>query len=217
VADALVFVKDTFTRVGAGGWATPDVGTVWTHTGTASRWNVSGTEGTVDLNGGNGFFARQEILQADTESVLTFRGDKPPTGGGQSLSLISRSIAGVGDYRAMVRINGTGTVSVWLNRTIGTTTTTLTSGVVPNLTYAVGDALTVRFQVSGSDPTRLRVKVFKAGTPEPTEWFLTTTDTTPSLAAPGGFGLYAYLASNATNAPVRYTLDDLVVGEVITP
>ena len=36
------------------------------------------------------------------------------------------------------------------------------------------------------------------------------TDTTPALQAPGSIGLYSYLSSSATNAPLMLLVDDLV-------
>ncbi|MBN1098038.1 hypothetical protein JKP76_19675 [Blastococcus sp. TML/C7B] len=69
----------------------------------------------------------------------------------------------------------------------------------------------MRLQVVGTAPTTVRVKVWPAGSAEPTEWQRTATDSTAALQAPGGVGLTTYLSGSATNAPVALRMDDLAV------
>jgi hypothetical protein len=60
----------------------------------------------------------------------------------------------------------------------------------------------VRFQVTGTAPTTVRVKAWKAGTTEPAGWQLTATDGFAALQAPGSVGLQTYLSSSSTVTPV---------------
>lgn len=138
--------------------------------------------------------------------------DKAPTGGGQYVSLLGRRVSSTQDYRAKVRFASTGAVAVWLTRNEGATETVLTSVTVPGLTFAAGNPMQVRLQTYGTSPTTIRVKIWKAGTTEPTAWLLTGTDSTTALQAPGSIGLYAYLSGSTTNGPVAYSVDDLWVG-----
>lgn len=78
------------------------------------------------------------------------------------------------------------------------------------VTYAAGDALNVRVQTTGTAPTTVRAKVWKVGTPEPTTWTRSATDTTAGLQAAGAVAVGPYLSSAAT-APVTLKLDSFVV------
>jgi hypothetical protein len=105
-----------------------------------------------------------------------------------------------------------GAVAVWLTRNQSGAETVLTSATLAGVNYGAGDSLRVRLQVTGTGPTTLRVKVWKAGTTEPAAWSLTSTDNTAGFQAAGSAGLYAYLSSSSTNAPVVYGVDEWWVG-----
>ena len=120
-------------------------------------------------------------------------------------------VAGVGEYRANVRIYSNGSVRLALSRTAGSAETVLVPAVeLAGLTYSVGDRLLVRVQVTGTSPTTVQARVWKAGTPEPSTWLVSRTDTTPALQTPGSIGLNGYLSSSATNTPLTLLVDDLV-------
>ncbi len=57
-------------------------------------------------------------------------------------------------------------------------------GVVSGLTYAVGDRLEVRLQVTGTSPTTVRAKVWKSGGTEPTAWTRTSSDSPRASRSP---------------------------------
>ena len=213
VTASVALAADVFERTLATGWGTADVGGAWTLGGTASRWSVSGGAGRVSLNAGDGYTAALAgVGSSDNEFQATVTTDKAPTGGGQYVSLLGRRVSSTQDYRAKVRFASTGAVAVWLTRNEGATETVLTSVTVPGLTFAAGNPMQVRLQTYGTSPTTIRVKIWKAGTTEPTAWLLTGTDSTTALQAPGSIGLYAYLSGSTTNGPVAYSVDDLWVG-----
>ncbi|KQZ90331.1 hypothetical protein ASD62_14575 [Phycicoccus sp. Root563] len=213
VTAALALAADAFERTLATGWGTADVGGAWTLGGTASRWSVSAGTGRVSLNAGDGYTAAlASVSSTDNEFRTTVTTDKVPTGGGQYVSLIGRRVSSTLDYRAKVRFASTGAVAVWLTRNESATETVLTSVTVPGLTFAAGDKMLVKLQTYGTSPTTLRVKIWKAGTTEPTAWLLTGTDSTSTLQVPGSVGLYAFLSGSTTNGPVVYGVDDLWVG-----
>lgn len=70
------------------------------------------------------------------------------------------------------------------------------------MVYAPGDVLNVRLEVRGAGSSTLNAKVWKTGTPEPTTWQLTSTDTTAALHSAGAVGICSYLSGSATNAPI---------------
>jgi len=111
-----------------------------------------------------------------------------------------------------VKLRVTATVTtLYLARTVSGTETVLTTQNISGMVYAPGDVLNVRFQLQGANSTTLRAKVWKEGTTEPASWQTTTTDSTAALQAAGAVGLYSYLSSSATNAPVTATIDNFVV------
>ncbi|WP_460966865.1 PKD domain-containing protein [Pedococcus soli] len=213
VAAPTVFAQDDFARTLATGWGTADVGGAWTLGGPATRWSVSGGQGRVSLNVGDGYTAYlPSVSSTTTEVVAAVTTDKVPTGGGQYVSVLGRRVSATLDYRAKVRMASNGQVAVWLTRNASGTETVLTSATLAGVSYAAGDQLKVRLQVTGTTPTTLRVKVWKSTATEPTAWSLTSTDSTAGFQAAGSVGVYAYLSSSSTNGPVVYGLDQLWVG-----
>src|SRR3712207_9480566 len=86
-------------------------------------------------------------------------------------------------YRVKAKVAGTGRISLYLVKVLGTTETTLASMALPGAvaTYAVGDRLRVRLQLQGHSPTTLRTKAWEVGSTEPDGWQLTATDSEPAL------------------------------------
>jgi hypothetical protein len=153
------------------------------------------------------------VSTTDTEVRVSVAMDSAATGGGATATVRSR-ITTAGDlYDADVRWVAGGTVAVALERTVGAVETSLQSKTVTGLTVAPGDRLNVRLQTTGTSPTTLRLKVWKAGTTEPTDWTASVTDAAPSLQGPGAVGLATYLSGSATNAPVTASFDDFWAGE----
>jgi len=87
----------------------------------------------------------------------------------------------------------------------------LTTQNLTGLVYAPGDVLNVRLQLQGANGSTLRAKAWKQGATEPGTWQTTTTDSTAALQAAGGVGVYSYLSSTATNAPVTALIDNFDV------
>jgi len=190
------------------------VGGSWTLSSGASNYAVDGTVGTIRLAAGSGPAAYLNGASAPAaDAFVTLSIDKPATGSGLYASVIARRVVGQGDYRAKTRFQSNGTVAVSLQRVsaAGAETALQAEALVPGLTYAVGEALDIRVQVTGSSPSTVRVKVWKHGSPEPSAWLRTATDSTPGLQGSGGVGIYSYLSSSAANAPVKLRVDDLVV------
>ena len=213
VVSLVALAQDTFSRTLASGWGSADTGGPWTLGGVATRWSVSGGLGRVSLNAGDGYTASlQGISSSDSQLELAVTTDKVPTGGGQYISIIGRRVTTTADYRAKIRFAADGSTAVWLTRNESATETVLTSLTVPGLVYNAGDRMQVKLQTYGTNPTTMRVKIWKAGTTEPTAWTLTATDSAAAIQAPGYIALYAYLSGSTTNGPVGYGLDDLWVG-----
>jgi PKD repeat protein len=214
-----VVAADTFERTVTDGWGTADTGGPWTVSTVAGVASVGGGKGRTVL--GAPSTSRSSTLttvsSTSNDMLLDLALDKLPTGSGSSVyhSSLVRRIDGNNYYRGMVRVLSTGVVRASLHRMVGGTGLQLGDEVsVPGVTYARGDVLKVRVQATGTSPTALRLRVWKAGTPEPTTWLLSTTDASAALQAPGRVGMISYLPSSVTNAPIQATYDNLQVTAV---
>ena len=211
--DPEALAVDTFERSVTNGWGSADQGGNWLLTGGASAFSVGSGVGTMTL--GSAGVTRTATLdgvsttQGDT--VVTLRPQTLGTGGGTYVSILGRSVAGVGNYRAQLTLRSDGRVAISMMRVAGGSSTLVTSRIVTGLTYAAGDALSFRFRVTGSSPTTLEARAWRTGTTEPTTWQATATDSTAGLQAPGSVGLVSALSGSSTNAPSNVTFDDLRV------
>jgi PKD repeat protein len=207
------FATDTFTRSVTGGWGSADTGGAWVRAaGSATNFSVAGGKGSIRMSAaGSGSTAvLSGVASSDTEVRAEIGTDKASTGGGVYLSVEPRVVSS-NRYFADVRLLSTGGVSVNLGRIAGGETS-LQARTVTGLTHQPGTALQVRVQATGTSPTTLRAKVWRAGTPEPAAWIASVSDSTAALQAAGGIGLGTYLSSSATNAPVVAAFDNLWAG-----
>ena len=205
------FVTDAFGRTVDNGLGNADLGGAWSLASATTNFSVADGQARLRMSGAaQGVSAFLPGSSTDTEVRATIGIDKPATGGAVFTSIAGRRV-GSADYRAKVRFLTNGGVQVFLTRVSGGETD-LANFTVPGLTYAPGERLQVRFQVTGTNPTTLRLKVWKVDTPEPADWQLVRTDTTAALQTGGGVGLVTYLSSVATNAPVLGLFDDLWAG-----
>ncbi len=206
----VALAADAFGRELAQGWGTADRGGAWTTGGPAANTSVSGGAGVLAGSPGQTTTALLGALSSTDVAVqATLVLPSAPTGGGTYQSLAAQR-SGSSDYRVKLWFRSTGEVQVMLVRTVDGAETTLGGYTLPG-GHAPGQALTVRFETSGSGTTTLRVKAWAAGTAEPAAWALTRTDSTAGLQRPGAVLLHQYVSGSATTrSTVR--VDDLWVG-----
>ena len=92
----------------------------------------------------------------------------------------------------------------------GTETTIRSSVVVPNLTYTAGSSVRVRTGGDRDEPHHGPGRAWDAAAAEPTDWLVSTTDSTAGMQVAGAIGINSYYSSTATNAPLVLSVDDLV-------
>ena len=204
---------DTFSRTTTTGLGTAETGGAWRTTGSVANYAVADGQGIIRLPapGSGPDVSLPTVSSSATDLRLALTIDKVPTGGGLYVSVGGRRVAGVGEYRANARLRADGSVALALARRIGSTETVLVpAALLPGLAYGPGDTINIRTQVSGTNPTTVRARVWKAGQPEPTVWQASTTDATAGLQVAGSIGLNSYLSSSATNTPITLRLDDLL-------
>ncbi|WP_256792263.1 PKD domain-containing protein [Terrabacter sp. Ter38] len=203
---------DDFGRTVAIGWGSADVGGAWT-TSSGSNFAVSNGTGSLTMKtaGSGPAIYLNSASASDADLQFTFAPDKAATGGGYYLTAVGRRVANIGEYRAKVHVLAGGSVRVALTFSSSTNveSTMVAEAVVPNLTVSPGDVVQVRFQASGTSSTTLRAKVWKVGSAEPGTWIVSTVDARAGMQTSGGVGLWTYLSSTATNAPLVLRIDNL--------
>ncbi|MBB4914985.1 serine/threonine-protein kinase [Streptosporangium saharense] len=206
-------VSDRFGRTVSTGFGTTDERRHWSVGVPASGYSVDGEKGRITMLPGASSAAYLDgVKETGTDLGFTFASDKPPTNGGIYVSAVGRRVPTVGSYRAHVSLRPTGKVLFQLIRTeAGRGEIDLAQPLgVTELTAAVGVAMRVRVQVTGTSPTTIRGKVWAVGAAEP-DWLLSVTDTTPGLQVPGGAGIATFLSRKTTEAPVTVTVDDFAL------
>jgi PKD repeat protein len=207
------FVLDEFNRNLATGLGSADVGGAWTTTG-ASGFAVSGGDGLWKLTSAGA--SRTAYLAGapgdSSDLTMAFTADKVATGGGIYATVLGRRVSSTDDYRLNLRLTNAGTLTASLGALKGSSTATaLTSTVTVPGTYTAGTDVHVRLQVTGTNPTTIRAKVWLGGDSEPSSWTVSATDSHASLQVPGAVGLTGYLSGSATNAPINLALHRVVV------
>ncbi len=205
--------RDGFARIAANGWGTAEIGGTWSTSGAIGSATVDGSAGLLTIARSTTVSATLSSVSAtSTDTVVAVTPDKVPTGSGAFVYVAGRIVSATDFYGARVRLRADGVVEVHATRANGTP---VSGGVVSGLTYAAGDTLMVRVQVDGISPTTVRVKVWKAGTAEPTTWRGLFTDSSATLQVPGSVGVSAYLFGTATNSPLTVRFDNLDVNPVL--
>jgi PKD repeat protein len=206
------FALDEFNRSLATGLGTADVGGAWTTSG-ASGFGVSGGNGIYKLTsaGINRTAYLGGVSSASTDLRTSFTTDQPATGGGIYITVLGRRISTTADYRLNLRLTNANKVTVSLGALQGTATAvSLSSTVTLPGTYVVGSDVNVRMQVTGTNPTTVRAKVWLGTDAEPDGWTVSGTDSYVGLQAPGSPGLVGYLSGTSTTAPVNLAVHRIV-------
>jgi PKD repeat protein len=204
------YATDTFNRTVASGLGTADLGGAWTTFGSASNLSVAPGAASFKLPAAASQIGAYltGVSQTNTEVDTTFTTDKAATGtGGEYIYIEGRRVSTNNEYNARVRITSANTVAVEIAKLSGSATVVVIKAetVLSGVTYTPGMQLKVRFQVTGTSPTTLQLKVWPATSAEPSAWTLTTTDSTAGLQTAGAVGLTTYLSGSTTNAPTTVT------------
>jgi hypothetical protein len=115
--------------------------------------------------------------------------------------VVGRRINSTTEYRARVRFVGS-KVLVSITSVVSNTETLLGTETTLAGSYPPGTLLNVRFQVTGTNPTTLRLKAWAASATEPAAWTVTATDSSAALQAAGTVALVSYLSGTAPAAGV---------------
>jgi len=205
---------DTFTRAVTGAWGVADDGGTWRVEGTASAFSVADGTGRLLLAAPRANLAAMlpgAVTDADVAATLSL--DRAPAGAAAWVYLEVRRV-GATSYRLRARLLPGGGVAVGASRVVNGAETSLRADVtVPALDSRTG--FRIRGQVTGVNPTTLRVRAWVGS--EPTGWTATATDATAALQRAGESGVRAYLSAGTTNAPVTVRVDDYAANATAPP
>ncbi|MFF2371800.1 LamG-like jellyroll fold domain-containing protein [Agromyces sp. NPDC058110] len=198
---------DDFERTVGAGWGTATTGGAWQSTVNAN-YTVSNGKG-LFLHGATGSTRRAllggvSVTSSVTQVAVTV--DKDVSAGQIVAGVVGRQVGG-DFYQGRIRLQPGGSVGLQLVRGSSVILTNTTLGGV---SFAAGDTFLIKVAVTGTSPTTISGKIWKAGSPEPAVWQATTTDTTAGLQAPGSIGLESYISASATNIPISVRYDDFV-------
>lgn len=209
-ADTLA--ADTFERSVTSGWGVAPTGGAWSVAGSASLYSVSGGAGRIQLPAGSGGTARLPGVSAtgiDLRTSVTL--DKLPSSGNVYLTIQGRRIATAGAYASKVIVSSVGKTTIQIVRVDqngGNEVVVQTSATAP-FTYTAGSKLDIRVRTTGTAPTLVETKTWLDGTPEPSAWQRSASDSTAALQGAGGIAVTGYLSGGVANAPVTMAVDDL--------
>ena len=213
-----VLAADAFDRKTAAGWDVAAAGGAYEPRAPGLR--VDGAAGVLELTqpGANLLAVLPATSARDVSIRFRVSTDRPVAGDRQYVYGEARRIGEADAYRFGVRFGRDGTVAVQAGRVIQSAEVPLGREVqVPGVTHRAGVPVNVRGEVAGINPTRLRIRVWPDGRPEPMSWAYVATDWAPSLQRAGAVGLRAYLPRAAQNAPVLVRFDDLDVAGIVAP
>lgn len=214
-ADQLkLYAKDTFNRAGSR-WGTAAVGGDWSDSG-ASYYSTNGSQGIASFSRA-GDTAKANLVGVSAES-FTLRTDvaldRTPTGGVMMHQNLVR-VNGSDSYKVITRFESNGSVRLQIVKRVGMAETVLKTVTLANYTYAVGDRLNLRLDVTGTNPTTLALKAWLAGTEEPGASLATVTDSQAELQQAGSVGMISYTSGSLTSLPIVLSVDDYQVSEFV--
>jgi PKD repeat protein len=209
----IIYASDNFSRTVSGGWGNAVTGGPWTSSSGSASLSVDGAMGNMSVaTGATRAAYLSSVAVQDIDMTTSVQTDRLAVGGAQYLYIVGRHINPTSDYTAKLRFTTNDTVIVGVSRfsasgeaAIGTAVT------VPGLTHVAGQAVLMRVQMTGTNPTTIRMKVWQAGTAEPAAWLLTVTDGTAELQTAGAVGIRSYVGGATSNGPVGYSYDDFKV------
>ena len=216
VSTPQVLARDDFDRSVTDGWGSADQGGAWSTSSSNSNFAVGNGIGQIRMaspSSGPRIYLPVETRQS--ELSVKIGQDKNSTGGGVYHYVMVRDVVGVGSYRLKLRTLSNGDVAGTFERVLNGSASTLTAEtVIGQVAGGAGEQLQVKIQITGSDDTTLRAKVYNTGGSEPGDWQIMANDSSPALQTEGRFGLGVYLSGSASNAPIEGSFADLLITEV---
>jgi len=205
--------SDTFARTVNGGWGSAETGGNYTVQGTAADYGVASGAGTMTVTsaGGTRFALLNTPSARDIDIVFRVAVNKLAKGGNYIVYAVARRNT-TNEYRPRIQLLSNGSVAVGASVVVNNTETVLGSWTtVSGLTQAANGYIWVHAQVTGTNPTTIKVRAWADGTAEPSTWQYTTTDSSAAVQSAGSVGVRLWTAKSVTTAPITFSFDDYSV------
>ena len=208
---ATPFAADAFERTLTKTLGIADIGGAWDIVNIYSTgYSVSAGKARLSVGAGLTLTSKLNIATTDDELRVDVALDRLSEGSGTHLSFWSRAV-GANTYLLKCIVSSSGATTSQFTRSDGSSEVALSPFITLG-TYNPGDLYRVRMQTFGTNPTKLRSKVWPVGTTEPAGWQQEISDASSALQAKGsnaGMGLYA---SSSATKPVVASFDNFWLG-----
>lgn len=208
--DAGFVAFDRFLRSETRGLGQAEIGGAWVVAYGAPSVSADGGMAFLKLSAptNGAMVSLPEVSALGVDMTMQFEVAPVSDGQGTYTSFQARRFSTTKSYVGRVRLN-TSNAYLAITKLDGTTNDTILFGEQTMPTPS--DAIRIRFQVQGANPTTLRLRAWPADAGEPTGWNVSGTDATPELQDAGPVGFGVYLSGSNTNAPVLSTFRNFAV------
>lgn len=230
LATSTLLLSDDFNRTSVDSFGTATSGQSWAVGGTASRYQVNNGRGHMLNAAGNTSRAWVSSFSAvNVDVTVTVQGSVRAATAVAQWYLTARNANLENDFVQAVLQDATGSTrpNLSVGRRIAAAEGFATGGSPVTLDTAHGHdegvfaALTdykIRMRVTGTNPTVIDAKAWKASGTEPTHWCIqgatVTTAESAAINASGGIGLRAYNATGSTAGTMDQSFETLTVADI---
>ncbi|MBC7594689.1 MAG: hypothetical protein H7288_12240, partial [Kineosporiaceae bacterium] len=202
---------DRFSRAVTGSLGTAETGGAWTVSGSNTSFAVDGSRGSIALPaaGSSRTALLSSVSALNLEVTVDLGMDKAASGENIFMALMARANNASNNYRAKLVLRPAGDVQVQLTKVVAGVETSIKSAALPGVAHSSGGVYTVRFRVTGTNPTTLQAKVWPAGGVEPLAWAVQVSDSSAGLQTAGGVGFWSYVSGSANSTPQTVIFDNL--------
>jgi cell wall-associated NlpC family hydrolase len=201
------FTED-FGRTVASGWGLSPAGGNWLNlNGTSGNFSVNGTQGVVlnDVPNTGRYVSMNDGNIADLDVTIRATIDKLPAAASSSFSITFGYQDSSNHYRARLAVTTAFNITLDLDRVIGGTSTTMTTGVTVGSGFTANQWWQLRVQRTGNT---IRCRAWLDGSAEPSTWNLTATDSTYQA---GRIGIRTLASTGSTAVPFNVLVDTLTL------
>jgi CSLREA domain-containing protein len=209
-----LLAHDDFGRVLTGGWGADLFGSPWVLSGGSYRFAVNGSEGTMLQDAP--WISVHAVLSTppllDIDESVRFKTDKPASGAGAYFYLGHRFQDHGNYYRLEIGLGINRNVTIKWSKFVDAALTDIVPATTVVREAHEPDAwYRARLQVSGTNPTTFRAKVWRDGTLEPAAWDIGGFDAEPVLQQAGNVSLRTLVGTAFSGLPLLASWDDFVV------
>ena len=175
---SITYAQDSFGRTVVGDWGTADIGGAYTAAGGGSALNVVNGVGQIapPRAGATRGVTLNSVSARDVDIKVRIAIDKQPTGNTVWVYEAARH-NGNNEYRPKILLRPDGTVAVHAGVVVSDSESPIGNPVtIPGLTDTPGTFIWLRAQVTGINPTTIRIRAWADGQAEPTTWQYTGTE-----------------------------------------